>query len=386
MKGVAYPAISDSEFWECPIPVPPPEEQRRIVAKVGELLALCDELEARQTAAREHRTRLVRSALDRLATRSRSSRRESALTETKPEKSFSGLTSAATRKEEDDFHRHAAFVLREFPQLTAAPEDVPALRQAILSLAVQGRLVPQNPKDEPATKLLEKVAKEKRQHALDRTGRNWEFDSLRENDMPFPAPSGWKWAHIINGVERVTVGFVGPMKNEYVPDEILFLRSQNVRANRFRPDGLQFISPKFHQKIRKSTLSPSDVVVVRSGNVGVSCVIPDSLKEGNCSDLVVIKRPMAFHPHFLSFYMNSLARFHVEEGKVGVALTHFNTESVAGIPIAVPPLAEQQRIVAKVDSLMRWCDALEAQLTAAQTAATHLFDATLRRILDKMNP
>ena len=84
--------------------------------------------------------------------------------------------------------------------------------------------------------------------------------------------------------------------------------------------------------------------------------------------------------------MNSLARFHVEEGKVGVALTHFNTESVAGIPIAVPPLAGQQRIVAKVDSLMRWCDALEAQLTPAQTAATHLFDATLRRILDKMNP
>src|SRR5207249_1540981 len=62
MKGVAYPAISDSELWDCPIPVPPPEEQRRIVAKVEELLALCDELEARQTAAREHRTRLVRSA------------------------------------------------------------------------------------------------------------------------------------------------------------------------------------------------------------------------------------------------------------------------------------------------------------------------------------
>ena len=59
--------------------------------------------------------------------------------------------------ENDDFRRHAAFVLNAFPNLTAAPEDVPALRQAILSLAVQGHLVPQNPKDEPASELLERV-------------------------------------------------------------------------------------------------------------------------------------------------------------------------------------------------------------------------------------
>ena len=86
-------------FAKTPFPLPPLAEQRRIVAKVEELLALCNELEARQTAAREHRTRLVRSALDHLTTRSRSSRRESALTETKPGKpgnSLSGLTSAAT--------------------------------------------------------------------------------------------------------------------------------------------------------------------------------------------------------------------------------------------------------------------------------------------------
>jgi type I restriction enzyme, S subunit len=63
MKGVAYPAISDSELWQCPIPIPPPEEQRRIVAKVEELLALCDELAARQTAARELGAKLLDSLI-----------------------------------------------------------------------------------------------------------------------------------------------------------------------------------------------------------------------------------------------------------------------------------------------------------------------------------
>ena len=94
--GTGQPNVNGEALSHLLLPVPPLAEQRRIVAKVEKLLALCDELEARQTAAREHRTRLVRSALDHLTLPSRSSRRESALTETKPGKSLSGLTSAAT--------------------------------------------------------------------------------------------------------------------------------------------------------------------------------------------------------------------------------------------------------------------------------------------------
>ena len=66
MKGVAYPAISDLELWQCPIPIPPPEEQRRIVAKVEELLALCDALEARLTAAQTSATQLLDATLHQI--------------------------------------------------------------------------------------------------------------------------------------------------------------------------------------------------------------------------------------------------------------------------------------------------------------------------------
>jgi len=189
------------------------------------------------------------------------------------------------------------------------------------------------------------------------------------------------WTRIANAVERVTVGYVGPMKTEYVEGGIPFLRSQNVRANRFREDGLITISPSFHRTIAKSALAPGDVVVVRSGNVGTACVIPPSLLDANCSDLVVVKKPIGVVPTFLCFYLNSLAAAHIEAGSVGVALTHFNTKSIATMPLPVPRLAEQHRIVAKVEELLALCDRLEAQLTAARNESRRLLEAVLHEAL-----
>jgi type I restriction enzyme S subunit len=86
-------------------------------------------------------------------------------------------------------------------------------------------------------------------------------------------------------------------------------------------------------------------------------------------------------PDFLCFYLNSLAATHVEEGSVGVALVHFNTKSVATMPLALPPLAEQRRIVAKVDALMALCDRLEASLATAADTSRRLLDALLAETL-----
>src|SRR5207245_2287111 len=118
------------------LPVPPLAEQRRIVAKVEELLALCDELESRQTATREHHARLVRSALGHLTDENGARVCDPQHVDRKTESEKGSNISlpsercgSRSRAPQDDFHRHAAFVLREFPQLTAAPEDVPVLRQ-----------------------------------------------------------------------------------------------------------------------------------------------------------------------------------------------------------------------------------------------------------------
>ena len=105
---------------------------------------------------------------------------------------------------------------------------------------------------------------------------------------------------------RVTVGHVGSMRSEYMKNGIPFLRSQNVRENRFDPAGLRFISSAFHARLRKSSLMPGDVLIVRSGAVGTSCVLPEHLSVANCSDVVIVQRPLV-ESQYIAFFMNSLA-------------------------------------------------------------------------------
>jgi type I restriction enzyme, S subunit len=351
--GSAIPNLSTEQINDIPFPLPPLAEQRRIVAKVDELMALCDALEARQQAQLETRRRLHSSMLDH-------------------------LLGARTP---DHFAVHWSRLHTRFDALHDRPDAIPALRKAVFQLALEGRLIRQDPKDEPAEQLLAKVAQEKAALGRERIGKHWQFPPITEEAQPFAAPLGWRWARIIDAVERVTVGHVGSMKELYRPSGIPFLRSQNVRENRFDPEGLVYIDAGFHQILAKSALAPGDVVVVRSGNVGTACVIPETVAEANCSDLVVIKRPIAVLPSYLAYFMNSLARAHVTAGTVGVALTHFNTESVAGIPLPVPPLAEQQRIVARLEQLLGLCDALEVQLRTTEKRAEHLVSAAINNLL-----
>jgi len=175
-------------------------------------------------------------------------------------------------------------------------------------------------------------------------------------------PTIWKWGTFDQVSTRVTVGHVGPMKNEYKDSGIPFLRSQNVRENKFSPIGLKYINRSFHKKLQKSSLQPGDIVVVRSGSVGITCVIPSTLSESNCSDLVIIKQPFAVLPEYGSYYMNSITKTRVASEKVGVALTHFNTKSVAAMPIPVPPLDEQVRIVADVEKRLSIIDGIEIEV------------------------
>jgi type I restriction enzyme S subunit len=353
--GTTVQSLKYEEFERQPIPIPPLAEQHRIVAKVDELMALCDELEAAQTEREARRERLRTTSLR-------------------------SLVAPEEPKE------NARFFLRHSARMITGPKHVAGLREAIYKLAVTGRLVSQDPEEEEAAVLLARVQAEKHRVENGATGRDWLSTVTSDVEATFPPRAGWTWSRIGAAVERVTVGYVGPMTSHYVAGGIPFLRSQNVRANRFRPEGLIAISPEFHERIKKSALAPGDVVVVRSGNVGVSCVIPDHLVDANCSDLVVIKRPMALVPAFLALYLNSSASVHIEAGAVGVALTHFNTKSVATMPIPLPPLAEQQRIVAKVDELMAVCDELGQSLATEQTERARLLEALLHDALEDALP
>lgn len=233
------------------------------------------------------------------------------------------------------------------------------------------------PDFESGALLLQRILTERR--------RNWQGRGEYKEPSPpnttnlGPLPEGWTWATFEQLSERVTVGFVGSMKHEYVERGIPFLRGQNVRENRFDPEGLLNVSLEFHQKLSKSALRPGDLAVVRSGSVGVTCVIPDSLPEANCSDLVLVQRPLGFVPQYGAYYMNSLAKRHVAAGKVGVALIHFNTKSVAALAVPLPPIAEQARIVAEVERRLSVLDELQTVVNADLQRATRLRQSILQK-------
>jgi Type I restriction modification DNA specificity domain len=275
--------------------------------------------------------------------------------------------------------RIVAVIEEQFSRLDAGEEQLRRLQQrvrqwrrAITIAALTGRLTHRLLDEEPADVAIER--------ALERSGTRRRFGGSSvplDDALVARLPAHWVWSTIQDVAERVTVGHVGPMKHEYVPEGIPFLRSQNVRENEFAPGGLRYIRPAFHERLQKSRILPGDVLVVRSGTVGVSCVVPEWLGEANCADLVVVQRPIAINPHFLAYYVNAMTRGYVRSQTVGVALAHFNTRSVAQLPIPVPPLPEQERIVAGLQQYLSVIDAVSRAISLASGRSAQLRAAVL---------
>jgi type I restriction enzyme, S subunit len=155
----------------------------------------------------------------------------------------------------------------------------------------------------------------------------------------------WKDVSLGAIAAEVTVGHVGPMASEYVEEGIPFLRSQNVERLRIKLADVKFISPEFHAKLKKSALSPGDVVIVRTGKPGACAVMPESLPVSNCSDLVIVRPGPNLDPRFLAYYINSQSAHDVTAYQVGAVQQHFNVESARNLKLNLPPLKGQQAIV-----------------------------------------
>jgi type I restriction enzyme S subunit len=163
--------------------------------------------------------------------------------------------------------------------------------------------------------------------------------------MPRIFPEGWREVRLEDVCEYITVGHVGPMANEYVPDGIPFLRSQNILPYRVNCFDVKYISPEFHSKLKKSALRPRDVAVVRTGYPGTAAVIPLNLPVSNCADLVIIRPSNNIDPRFLASIFNSVwGRGAVAGNLVGVAQQHFNVGAAKNLRIVLPHIDVQVRI------------------------------------------
>lgn len=166
--------------------------------------------------------------------------------------------------------------------------------------------------------------------------------------------SRWRETKLKDVCHEITVGHVGPMADQYCKMGIPFLRSQNVRPFRFDTSGLCFVSPEFHAKLKKSALSPGDVVVTRTGaNTGQCCVIPASLAVANCADLVIFRPSNRIVPHFLMYLLNSSwGQATISGGVVGAAQHHFNIGVAKEVLVRIPNVSTQRKIAGILSAVL----------------------------------
>lgn len=159
--------------------------------------------------------------------------------------------------------------------------------------------------------------------------------------------SEWQETKLKDLCEKVTVGHVGSMADDYQDDGIPFLRSLNIKPFRLDLCDVKFINNEFNMKLRKSALHPGDVVVVRTGYPGTAAVIPKSLPISNCSDLVIIRPSKGLNPYFITAIFNSaFGQTLVSGNTVGAAQQHFNITVAKELRFRIPPKPVQDKIAA----------------------------------------
>ena len=193
-------------------------------------------------------------------------------------------------------------------------------------------------------------------------------------------PGSWRDVQLGDVAEDVTVGYVGTMASEYLKDGIPFLRSLNIRPHSLDLTDIRYISRAFHERLRKSALAPGDVVTVRTGKPGATAVVPPSLPEANCSDVVITRPGSNLDARWLSYYINGVADGFVASRLVGAVQQHFNVGSAKEMLLALPPLVEQRGIGTTLGLLD---DKVESNRRAIELANQFL-DATIEALSSEL--
>lgn len=357
--GTTFKEVSGKIVAAVPFPLPPLTEQRRIVAKVEELMALLDRLEAARGAAQATRDRLTAASLARLI---------------------------APDAAPAEIPANARFALATLPALTTRPDQIKPLRQTILNLAVRGKLVEQDPTDKPASELLKQIG-EAKGAAKGRKGARAKGVPAATESTDTEVPLGWEPVRL----EEVAVSmrYGTSIKCDYDEKHAPVLRIPNVSSGQITLDDMKY-GPLSEADREALSLEADDLLMIRSNGsleiVGRPAVVPPEAAgmafAGYLVRLQTLKE--AINSRYVWLALNSSAvRDQIERPiRSAVGLKNVNLTEFGNLSFWLPPIAEQHRIVAKVDALMALCDRLEAALTTADTTRARLLEALLANALN----
>jgi type I restriction enzyme S subunit len=326
------------------LPIPPLAEQKRIVAKVDELMALCDRLEAQQQERETRHAALARASLARFA-------------ETPTPANLNFL-----------FHK----------SYTIQPAE---LRKSILTLAVQGKLVAQDPKDEPVEDLITRILEIRRR----KNAR--EYEPVLEGEAPYEVPFSWSWVRLGN----ISLTSDSGWSPQCLPEARSgpgwgVLKVSAVSWGAFKPEENKALPPGVTAR-PESEVKAGDFLLSRANTeelVARSVVVETTPPRLMMSDKIVrFTFPDQIERGFINLaHSSDASRSYYARNASGTSSSMKNVgrEVMCNLPIPLPPLAEQRRIVTKVGQLMALVDQLETQLAASRAAGAKLLEAVVAEL------
>lgn len=355
--GTGQPNVNGEALKNLVVSVPPLAEQHRIVAKVDELMAFCDQLEQTQSDNIAAHAQLVEALL-------------------------ATLTNSSDHNElQNNWQRIAA----HFDTLFTTEHSIDQLKQTILQLAVMGKLVPQNPNDEPASELLKKIAAEKTQLIKEgKIKKEKPLPEITDEEKPFELPNGWEFIRL-QPIANVMAGNAFSSEDFSSEEGARVIKITNAGVGEFVETN-DYLPFDFINTASQYLVSEGDFILALTRPY-----IADGLKISRCpatyhnsllnQRVAAIKiNPLMASEYFYQFFKSYFV--------LGVYLNRFGgsglqpnlkMSDVTELIFAVPPIEEQHRIVTKVDELMTLCDTLKTNLQNAQVTQLALADALVEQ-------
>ncbi len=374
VTGTAQPKMNQTKMNSIILALPPLAEQHRIVAKVDELMALCDQLEQEQADHQATHQKLVETLLN-------------------------GLIESATLRQAHDEQNNAKYpelvegqntadyfnqlIAEHFDTLFTTEQSIEKLKQTILQLAVMGKLVPQDPNDEPASVLLGKIAKEKAKLIEEgQIKKQKALPEIGEDEKPFELPNEWEWSRLPD------IGELARGKSKHRPrnspalydgGQIPLVQTGDVA--RADPEILTYTAKYNEVGLEQSRLWYKGTLCITiaaniadTGILSFDACFPDSIVGFNSFEA---NMDVAYFDYFIR-----TAKNHLEDFAPATAQKNINLAILGNLLVPLPPLNELNHIVSKVSQLLTLCDSLKANLSQAQTTQTQLADAIVKQAVN----
>ncbi|MBQ0345744.1 restriction endonuclease subunit S [Citrobacter freundii] len=344
--------ITQSNLKHTLIPFPPEIEQEKIKNTVFELISLCDQLEQHSLTSLDAHQQLVETL----------------------------LTTLTDSQNADELAENWARISEHFDTLFTTEASIDALKQTILQLAVMGKLVPQDPNDEPATELLKRIAQEKAQLVKDgKIKKQKPLPPISDEEKPFELPSGWEWCRL-GSIFNFLNGYA--FKSEWFsPAGLRLLRNANIAHGVTNWKDVVHIPNNMIADFENYILSESDIVISLDRpiiNTGLKYAIISK------SDLpcLLLQRVAKFKNYantvsnsFLTIWLEShFFTNSIDPGRSN-GVPHISTKQLEMTLFPLLSQSEQNRIILKTNELIKVCEKLKYRIKTIQQTQLHLADA-----------